>query len=116
VVRNLVTNAVKYTPPGGQVSLRLEKIGDEVRLQVEDTGIGISPKDQALIFDRFYRTDEAVQMASGTGLGLAITKEIIDLHQGRIDLRSEPGKGSTFTIWLPVTTESEESDETERLL
>ena len=100
-IRNLATNAVKYTPSGGRVTLRLEHAEGGVRLAVSDTGIGIAPEAQKHIFDRFYRTDQAMEMAAGTGLGLSITKEIVDLHGGHIDLRSAPGQGSTFTLWLP---------------
>ena len=99
---NLFSNAIKYTPAGGQIIVGLEQVGPEVRLSIEDTGIGIAPEDQRYIFDRFFRADDASRQASGTGLGLAITKEIIDLHQGRIELRSWPGQGSTFTMILPV--------------
>jgi signal transduction histidine kinase len=101
-IRNLATNAVKYTPPGGHVALRLERAEGGVRLAVSDTGIGIAPEEQKHIFDRFYRTDQAMEMAAGTGLGLSITKEIVDLHGGHIELHSVPGQGSTFTVWLPA--------------
>lgn len=101
-LRNLATNAVKYTPPGGRVTVRLERAEGGVRLIVSDTGIGIAPEAQKHIFDRFYRTDQAMEMAVGTGLGLSITKEIVDLHGGRIELQSAPGQGSTFTVWLPA--------------
>ncbi|MBP8973950.1 MAG: GAF domain-containing protein [Anaerolineae bacterium] len=100
-IRNLATNAVKYTPSGGRVALRLERAEGGIRLAVSDTGIGIAPEEQKHIFDRFYRTDQAMEMAGGTGLGLSITKEIVDLHGGRIELHSVPGQGSTFTVWLP---------------
>lgn len=101
-IRNLATNAVKYTPPGGHVALRLERAEGGIRLAVSDTGIGIAPEEQKHIFDRFYRTDQAMEMAAGTGLGLSITKEIVDLHDGHIELHSVPGQGSTFTVWLPA--------------
>jgi PAS domain S-box-containing protein len=102
VLRNLVSNAIKYTPEGGQITLEVERVDGEVRLAVSDTGIGIAPEEQLYIFDRFYRSEQAARMASGTGLGLSITKEIVDLHGGRIELESAPGQGSTFTIYLPV--------------
>ena len=99
---NLLSNAIKYTAAGGQIVVGLEQTGPEVRLSVEDTGIGIAPEDQRYIFDRFFRAEGASLHASGTGLGLAITKEIIDLHRGRIELKSWPGQGSTFTLILPT--------------
>ena len=102
VLRNLVSNAIKYTAEGGRITLEMAPAGDNVRLTVTDTGIGIAPEEQPYVFDRFYRAEQASRMASGTGLGLAITKEIIDLHGGRIEVESTPGKGSTFTIHLPV--------------
>ena len=100
--RNLVSNAIKYTPTGGRITIRLSKTPGEVRLAVEDTGIGIAPEEQSHVFDRFFRAQTAEAHATGTGLGLAITKEIIDLHNGRLELASTPGRGSTFTIVLPV--------------
>jgi PAS domain S-box-containing protein len=105
VLRNLLSNAIKYTPEGGQIALRLEQVGQEVRLSVTDTGIGIALEEQSYIFDRFFRSEGASRMASGTGLGLSITKEIVELHRGRIGLQSTPGKGSTFTVYLPISTD-----------
>jgi len=102
VLSNLLSNAVKYTPPGGRIALGLEQVGDLVRLEVSDTGIGIPIDEQIYVFDRFYRVDEAAKMASGTGLGLAITKEIVELHHGRIELHSAPGEGSAFAVYLPI--------------
>ncbi len=104
VLRNLLSNAVKYTPEGGTIALHLDQVGDMLRIAVSDTGIGIPVDEQVYIFDRFFRAEEAARMASGTGLGLSITKEIIDLHGGRIELRSMPGEGSTFTAYLPIVT------------
>jgi signal transduction histidine kinase len=104
VLRNLISNAIKYTPENGRITLCMAADGDRVRLSVTDTGIGISPDDQVNIFDRFYRTVEASEMASGTGLGLSITKEIIELHGGRIEVQSVLGEGSTFIVTLPVSS------------
>lgn len=100
--RNLFSNAVKYTPDGGRVSVQLQETTDEMQVVVQDTGIGIPPDEQVYIFDRFYRAENASRIASGTGLGLAITKEILDLHGGRVELFSAPGQGSTFTMCLPL--------------
>ncbi len=100
--RNLFSNALKYTPEGGKVSVDLLEANGEMQIVVQDTGIGIPPEEQIYVFDRFYRAENASRIASGTGLGLAITKEILDLHDGHIDLISVPGQGSTFTMCLPL--------------
>jgi heavy metal sensor kinase len=100
---NLVTNAIKYTPEGGQVSISLAVRGHEAVVAVADTGIGIAREHLAHIFDRFYRVDEARnRQVGGTGLGLAIVKSIIDAHGGRIDVESAPDQGSEFTVYLPL--------------
>jgi two-component system heavy metal sensor histidine kinase CusS len=99
---NLLNNAVKYTPAGGRVLLSACKGGGRVRVSVEDTGPGIPPEDLERVFDRFYRADNSRQhRTGGVGLGLSITKRIIDLHGGRITVRSASGKGSTFGVLLP---------------
>ncbi|MEK7850700.1 MAG: heavy metal sensor histidine kinase, partial [Deltaproteobacteria bacterium] len=103
VLLNLVDNAVKYTPKGGRVILSLAKKGDEAYISIRDTGIGISKEDQEKIFERFYRVDKSrSREIGGTGLGLAICKRIIEAHGGRISVDSEIGKGSTFTVVLPL--------------
>jgi signal transduction histidine kinase len=100
---NLVDNAVKYSKPGGKVEINLLTEGGEARLAIVDQGIGIAPEAQKLIFDRFYRTDEArAHTKKGTGLGLSICAWIAEAHQGRIEVRSAPGEGSTFTVVLPL--------------
>ena len=99
---NLVTNACNYTNPGGLVALKATKEGRFARMDVADTGIGISESDIPRIFERFYRTDKArTRLTGGTGLGLSIVKHIVEAHQGRITVSSELGKGSTFSIYLP---------------
>ncbi len=105
VLRNLLGNAIKYTPEGGQITLRLEQTGNEICMSVSDTGIGIAPEEQVYLFDQFFRAEQASRMASGHGLGLSITREIVDLHDGRIELLSTQGEGSTFTVYLPVHRE-----------
>ncbi len=104
LVLNLVTNAVKYTPAGGVVTLGLTDQGDGVTLTVGDTGIGIAAGDLEHIFDRFWRADPARSRegeSPGTGLGLAITKWIAEAHGGSISVQSRPGRGTLFTVSLP---------------
>jgi signal transduction histidine kinase len=101
---NLVTNAIKYTPAGGTVSLALAQEDGAVVFTVADTGIGIAPGDLPHIFDRFWRADPARSRTGdrpGTGLGLAITKWIAEAHGGSITVQSRPGRGSVFTVRLP---------------
>src|SRR6266550_2679186 len=104
LILNLLTNAVKYTPPGGTVRMQLGSANGRVTLSVADTGIGIAPGDLPHIFDRFWRADSARTRTgerSGAGLGLAISKWIAEAHGGRIDVVSRPGRGTTFTVTLP---------------
>jgi two-component system, OmpR family, phosphate regulon sensor histidine kinase PhoR len=102
-LRNLVGNAIKYTPKGGSICLSLEMKPEEVLINVKDTGCGIPPNELPLIFNRFHRVgNEALNGEEGDGLGLAIAKSIIEQHNGRISVESELGKGSCFTIMLPL--------------
>jgi signal transduction histidine kinase len=103
VLGNLLSNAFKFTPRGGSVSLSFEAEDSEVRIAVQDTGAGI-PKDQLpRIFDKFYQADNQRSAgAAGTGLGLAIAKQIVDAHGGTITCDSTEGVGTTFTITLPT--------------
>jgi two-component system OmpR family sensor kinase len=102
---NLVDNAVKYSKPGGKVEIALVREGATARLSVTDQGIGIAPEEQGRIFDRFYRTDAARAHAKkGTGLGLSICKWIAEAHHGRIEVQSQVGEGSRFTVVLPLAT------------
>lgn len=121
VLTNLLSNAYQYTLPGGKINVKAavrsdSSLPDEAKplppgepgrqylcLSVSDTGIGISPKDQARIFDRFFRGDDpVVRETPGTGLGLSIAKSIVELHNGRMWFRSEPGQGSTFSFIIPL--------------
>lgn len=103
LISNLVTNALQYTPPEGKVTVTLAQEDQSALVQVQDTGVGIDPKDQAHIFDRFYRVkSDRSRHTGGAGLGLAIAKAIVKAHHGSLDVQSELGKGSTFTIWLPL--------------
>jgi heavy metal sensor kinase len=100
---NLIDNAIKYTPEGGSVSLTVERQNGTALFQVEDTGIGIPSQDIDKVFDRFYRVDKARSRdLGGAGLGLSIAKWIAELHRGTITVQSEPNKGSTFTVHLPI--------------
>ncbi|MBE0599267.1 MAG: heavy metal sensor histidine kinase [Desulfuromonadales bacterium] len=100
---NLIANGIKYTPPGGEVEICLAVRQEEAVVSVHDTGIGIPPEHLPHIFDRFYRIDKARNRADGgTGLGLAISKGMVEAHAGRITVASTPGKGSTFTVFLPL--------------
>ena len=99
---NLVGNALKYSPPGGTVTLGAEPDGDAVTLSVKDEGPGIAPADRARLFTKFFRAGDPVALKTpGTGLGLAICKGIVDAHGGRIWAESEPGKGAVFKVRLP---------------
>lgn len=102
LIWNLLHNAIKYTPPGGSINVFLQNTDDFICMAVEDTGIGIPPKDLPLIFDRFYRVDKSRSREdSGTGLGLSICKFIVESHKGRIEVESEVGKGSKFNVYFP---------------
>lgn len=97
----LVDNAIKFSPQGGSVKIRLILDEDKVLISVQDHGIGISNENRPRIFDRFYHLDRSGdELYEGIGLGLAITRQVIEQHQGSLDVASEPGKGSTFTITL----------------
>lgn len=100
---NLLDNALRYTPSGGSVTVRLQTISSKVTVAVEDTGHGIEPEHIPHLFERFYRTDWArAKDSAGTGLGLPIVKEIMDAHGGSISVTSEVNKGSVFTLRLPA--------------
>ncbi|WP_311509484.1 cell wall metabolism sensor histidine kinase VicK [uncultured Streptococcus sp.] len=102
VIDNILNNAIKYSPDGGKIKVRMKTTDDQMILSISDQGLGIPKQDLPKIFDRFYRVDRARSRAQGgTGLGLAIAKEIIKQHNGFIWAKSEYGKGSTFTIVLP---------------
>jgi signal transduction histidine kinase len=103
VIDNLLSNALKFTPPGGTVSLRLAKRDEGAQIEISDTGMGISAEDQGRLFERFFRATEATQQAiQGTGLGLSITAAIVEGHGGSIEVKSEVGRGTTFSVLLPT--------------
>lgn len=107
VLLNLLENACRYTLPGGKADVLAYVENGEVRIDVADTGIGISPEDQQHVFERFFRGDHPlVQEREGTGLGLAIVKSIVEMHGGRIWLQSSLGEGSTFSFTLPIAADT----------
>jgi two-component system phosphate regulon sensor histidine kinase PhoR len=101
VIVNIVHNAIKFTPPGGHVTVSTSQRDRTIVLEVSDTGIGISADDLPHIFERFFKADRS-RATSGSGLGLAIAKHTVQSHSGNIWVRSEPGKGSTFSFSLPI--------------
>ncbi|HEY5897139.1 MAG TPA: GAF domain-containing protein, partial [Burkholderiales bacterium] len=105
ILVNLLSNAVKFTPDGGRVDVSAKLDTTKVEIAVKDTGIGIASEDQGLVFEEFKQVGrDYTRKAEGTGLGLALTKRFVELHGGEIHLQSTPGKGSTFTVTLPVRT------------
>jgi len=99
---NLLDNAMKYTPSGGSISVSLREEGQMAVVAITDTGIGIAPEDILFVFERFYRADKARSRADGgAGLGLAICRHIAEVHGGKIEVESQVGKGSTFSVFLP---------------
>ena len=102
---NLLDNAIRYSPDGGKISLTLRREEEMAVISIVDTGIGISEEDIPHIFERFYRVDKArSRVENGAGLGLAICKYIAEIHGGRIEVISRLGEGSTFSVWLPITS------------
>jgi PAS domain S-box-containing protein len=109
ILLNIVLNAYQYTPEGGSVTISAHREENGVRIDIADTGIGISPEDQARIFDRFFRGEDPVVMATaGTGLGLSIVQHLIEMHHGRLLLESEVGRGTTFSVLFPYRFQDEE--------
>ena len=111
VIDNILNNAIKYSPDGGKIKVRMKTTDAQLIISISDEGLGIPKKDLPRIFDRFYRVDKARSRAQGgTGLGLAIAKEIVKQHKGFIWAKSEYGKGSTFTIVLPYDKDAIKDD------
>jgi two-component system phosphate regulon sensor histidine kinase PhoR len=101
---NLVSNAIRYTPAGGEVQLSWQDVGDEAVFAVRDTGIGIAPQHVPRLTERFYRVDRGrSRETGGTGLGLAIVKHVVNRHAARLDVTSEQGRGSSFSVVFPAT-------------
>ena len=103
VCYNIIENGIKYTPDGGKITVNLRRMGRDAVLEISDTGVGIPADNLAHVFDRFYRVDKARSRdTGGTGLGLSIVQQIVRLHAGSVTVQSEQGKGTTFTVQLPV--------------
>lgn len=105
ILDNIIENAYQYTPAGGQVWVTLRTVENEVHIEVRDNGIGIRPEEKERVFERFYRGEDPLVLAtSGTGLGLSIVQTLVDMHGGRLWFESEgiPGLGSVFTFTLPI--------------
>jgi len=107
VLTNLINNALRYTEENGSVTISAERIDEEIRLRVSDTGRGIPQEALPFIFEKFVQVKEAAETTPGSvGLGLAIAKQVVEDHGGRISVASEMGRGSTFTFTLPITRKS----------
>jgi PAS domain S-box-containing protein len=103
VVLNLLSNAIKFTPEGGRIEVRAVPVDGSIEVSVSDTGVGIAPEDQEAIFEEFKQVGAAAKKVEGTGLGLALSRKFVELHGGRIWVKSELGVGSTFTFSVPAT-------------
>ena len=100
---NLVSNAIKFTPPGGAVEISLAARNGSVEIEVSDTGIGLGDNERTRLFERFFRAPSALErQIPGTGLGLYISQAIVEAHRGRIAVESAHGRGTTFAVELPV--------------
>jgi signal transduction histidine kinase len=108
VLGNLLDNAIKYTPNGGRVEITANKTEEGVIVSVKDTGIGIPSGEIAKIWDRLYRGDQS-RSQRGLGLGLSLVRAVVKAHGGKVDVQSEPGKGSIFTVFLPLSGSTLES-------
>jgi len=117
VIANLVSNAIKYTPTGGSFKVEVSQNGSVAQVAISDTGIGISQEDQANLFTKFFRVDSSLTRdVGGSGLGLSICKTIIELHGGKIWVKSELGKGSSFFFTLPIVQEVKQKEELGKVL
>jgi len=102
VLLNLVHNAIKFTPAEGSITVRAWRQGRGIQLEVADTGVGMDASDASRVFERFYKVDKGRSRSQGTGLGLAIARHLVELHGSRLQVVSEPGRGSRFAFALPI--------------
>jgi GAF domain-containing protein len=109
VLLNLLSNAIKFTPEGGRIEVGAKPVGSSIEVSVTDTGVGIAPEDQEAVFEEFRQVGMADKKVEGTGLGLALSRKFIELHGGKIGVKSEVGQGSTFTFTLPMRRVTEET-------
>ena len=100
VLTNLISNAIKYAPRGGRITVSCTKVNEKIRIAVTDEGIGIHPDDQKQLFKRFYRVKDTDKNITGFGIGLYLTAEILRIHNAEITVKSEPGQGSEFSFLL----------------
>ena len=113
VLMNLVDNAIRYASPG-EVTVAIHQVDHKLQIDVSDTGAGLSPEDASRVFDKFYRSRSAKKMKSkGSGLGLTIAKNIVEAHGGEIWVKSEKGKGSTFSFTIPEGENCDEEEDTD---
>ena len=103
ILVNLIHNAIKFTPPGGRITVSSGAETGKITVSVSDTGVGISEDDLPRVFERFYKADRA-RAGGGTGLGLAIAKHVVEAHGGRIWVESVEGRGATFSFSIPLTS------------
>ncbi|NER29120.1 MAG: sensor histidine kinase, partial [Symploca sp. SIO1C4] len=103
ILTNLLSNAIKYSPEGGDIDFRLICTHQEVIFQIQDQGVGIPVSDQSHLFEAFHRGGN-IEHINGSGLGLTVVKKCVELHEGSIDLDSEVGIGTTFTVKIPITS------------
>src|SRR5262249_29780612 len=102
VLLNLLSNAIKFTPESGRISVEAKPVNGSIEVSVSDTGVGIAPEDQEAVFEEFRQVGTADKKVEGTGLGLALSRKFIELHGGKIWVKSQIGEGSTFTFTVPV--------------
>jgi signal transduction histidine kinase len=103
-IDNLISNAIKYSPEGGDIEIRVARVGDGCVIDITDNGVGIATEEQTHLFDRFFRGTQAADLhIQGVGLGLSIVKRIIEGHGGRVDVVSTPGAGATFRLSIPLS-------------
>jgi Histidine kinase-, DNA gyrase B-, and HSP90-like ATPase/Response regulator receiver domain len=106
ILTNLLSNAHKFIPMEGKIALSLQVGQEEVRIAVQDNGIGMTPEEQRHLFTKFYRARPFAKEEEGTGMGLALTRALVEMHGGKIEVESAPGEGSTFRFTLPTASES----------